>query len=246
MTKAENPRRAPILDGRLSTAMALAGRVDSFADIGADHGRLSAAMLLNDHARHALVADISPCSLEKARGLIARLGLNDRVTFAVADGLDALGGSAVDLAFILGMGGDTLSGILRRGRPRLRGAALVLGAHTALPLVRETICQIGYRIRQEAVVHDSGRDYVLMRCTPAQKNEPAYTEVECLLGPVLMRECPPGWLAVLKRRKRLLTQEIEAMRAARLQKDAERLAHSVRELSYVEACLRRYEQPSSE
>lgn len=188
----------------------------------------------------------APCSLEKARGLIARLGLNDRVTFAVADGLDALGGSAVDLAFILGMGGDTLSGILRRGQPRLRGAALVLGAHTALPLVRQTLCQIGYRIRQEAVVHDSGRDYVLMRCTPAQKDEPAYTEAECLLGPVLMRECPPGWLAVLKRRKRLLTQEIEAMRAARLQKDAERLAHSVRELSYVEACLRRYEQPSNE
>lgn len=246
MTKAENPRRAPILDGRLSAAMALAGRVDSFADIGADHGRLSAAMLLSGYARRALVADISPYALEKARQRIARLALDDRATFAVADGLDALGDSAVDLAFILGMGGDTLSGILRRGQHRLHGAALVLGAHTGLPLVRATLCQIGYRIRREVVAHDAGRDYVLMRCTPALPGEPAYTEAERLLGPMLMRECPQGWLPVLKRRKRLLTQGIEAMQAARLEKDAQRLALSLRELSYVEACLRRYEPPVNE
>ena len=220
MTKAESPRRTPILDGRLSAAMALAGRVDTFADIGADHGRLSAAMLLSGNARRALISDISPYSLEKARKLIARLELNDKAVFAVADGLDALDGSSVDLAFLLGMGGDTLSGILRRGQHRLHGAALVLGAHTSLPQVRATLCQIGYRIRREVVIRDSSRDYVLMRSTPALPDEPAYTEAECLLGPMLMRECPQGWLPVLKRRRRLLLQGVEAMQASRLEKDA--------------------------
>ena len=83
-------RRAPLLDGRLSAAMALAENCRMFADFGADHGRLSAVMLLQDENRCALTADISAPALQKSRDLIASLGLNSRVTFAVANGLDAL------------------------------------------------------------------------------------------------------------------------------------------------------------
>ena len=66
-------RRAPLLDGRLSAAMALAQGAQVFADIGADHGRLSAVMLLSG-ARSALVADISAAALEKARKRLHALG----------------------------------------------------------------------------------------------------------------------------------------------------------------------------
>ena len=73
-------RRAPLLDGRLSAAMALAQGAQVFADIGADHGRLSAVMLLAG-ARSALVADISAAALEKARKRLHALGLDNRATF---------------------------------------------------------------------------------------------------------------------------------------------------------------------
>ena len=66
--------------------MALAQGAQVFADIGADHGRLSAVMLLSG-ARSALVADISAAALEKARKRLHALGLDNRATFAVADGL---------------------------------------------------------------------------------------------------------------------------------------------------------------
>ena len=117
-------RRAPLLDGRLSAAMALAQGAQVFADIGADHGRLSAVMLLSG-ARSALVADISAAALEKARKRLHALGLDNRATFAVADGLAALDAlkQPPDTVFVLGMGGETIGGILYRGHTRLVGAS---------------------------------------------------------------------------------------------------------------------------
>jgi len=247
LTDAVKKRRAPLLDGRLSAAMALAENCRVFADIGADHGKLSTAMLLQDESRYALVADISAPALSKAEALIARMGLNDRVTFAVANGLDALDSlksEAVDTVFVLGMGGDTVSGILERGAGRLRGAAVILGAQTDLPLVRRTLCRIGYCIRREVVASESGRDYVLIRAEEAEA--PDYTEEEILLGPVLLREMPSGWQPLLERRRKLLEQGVIAMRKTMLAKDAERLALFERELGYIDralACLRKEEEP---
>ena len=90
-------------------------------------------MLLSG-ARSALVADISAAALEKARKRLHALGLDNRATFAVADGLAALDAlkQPPDTVFVLGMGGETIGGILRRGHTRLGGAALILGAQTDL------------------------------------------------------------------------------------------------------------------
>lgn len=240
MTNPVMKRRAPILDGRLSAAMDLAEGCLVFADIGADHGRLSTVMLLHDERRYGLVADISALALEKARVRITRMGLADRVTFAVSDGLSALepfSDHQPDTIFILGMGGETVSGILQRGFNQLRGAAVILGAQTELPLVRQTLCSIGYRIRREVIASESGRDYILMRAEPAAEGEPAYTEEEMLLGPVLLQELPPSWKPILERRRRLLQQGIDAMNATRLHKDHGRLSMFEREIGYVQRAL---------
>lgn len=232
-------RRAPLLDGRLSAAMALAENCRTFADIGADHGRLSAVMLLQDENRRALVADISAPALQKSRDLIGRLGLNSRVTFAVANGLDALDSltdEQPDTVFILGMGGDTVSGIIRRGADKLHGAALILGAQTDLPMVRQTLCESGYRISREVVASEGKHDYVLIR---AEIGPASYTEEELLLGPVLLGELPENWLPLLERRKKLLSTGLAAMQATRLAKDAERLALFEREIGYVQRAISR-------
>lgn len=242
MTDLMTKRRAPLLDGRLSAAMELVENCRMFADIGADHGRLSAVMLLQDETRRALVADISAPALQKSRDLLGRLSLYDRAVFAVANGLDALGalnGEQPDTVFILGMGGDTVSGIISRGAHRLNGAALILGAQTDLPLVRKTLCDHGYRICREVVASEGKHDYVLIR---AECGHESYTEQELLLGPVLLKEMPAGWLPLLLRRHALLSKGLQAMREAKLTKDAERLALFEREILYVEQaikCLRK-------
>ena len=230
--------------------MALAENCRVFADIGADHGRLSTVLLLQDERRHGLVADISALALEKAQTRIRRMGLENRAVFAVADGLDALKAlknQTADTVFVLGMGGETVSGILLRGAALLKGAAVILGAQTELPLVRKALVDIGYRIRREVIANESGRDYVLVKATPAAADEAAYTEEELLLGPVLMKEQPKEWLPILERRQRLLLQGISAMRSAKLDKDTERLTLFEREIDYVQHALRALrKEPSHE
>ena len=231
-------RRAPLLDGRLSAAMALAENCRVFADIGADHGRLSAVMLLADENRRALVADISAPALQKSRDLLGRLSLNSRATFAVADGLAALDqyNEKPDTVFVLGMGGDTVSGILLRGAAKLNGAALILGAQTDLPLVRRTLVSIGYTIRQEVVASEGKHDYVLIR---AEEGRSSYTEEELMMGPVLLRQLPQNWLPLLERRNSLIQKGLQAMRAAQLEKDADRLVLFEREAGYIQQAMAR-------
>ena len=68
------------LDSRLHSALLLAQPCGVCADIGADHGRLSAALLQSGRAKQVLVADVSAPSLNKAKILLGGLGLSDRAT----------------------------------------------------------------------------------------------------------------------------------------------------------------------
>jgi tRNA A22 N-methylase len=139
---------------------------DTCADIGCDHGRFGAVLLWENRCRRLLAADVSEQSLGKAKARLTRLGLGDRTVFAVAAGLnalDALPEGRADTVCILGMGGETVAGILNRGAGRLNGAALIVGAQTELPLTRNAIQQSGYALADERVVDADGRLYLLLR-----------------------------------------------------------------------------------
>ncbi|MBE5801508.1 MAG: SAM-dependent methyltransferase [Clostridiales bacterium] len=236
--------RAPQLDDRLEAAVAMAMPCCVGADIGADHGKLSAAMLMRGLSRHMLVSDISSKALDKSRLLMSSLQLNDQVTFAVADGLDAAltTPQPVDTYFILGMGGETMAHILQEGAGVLSGAKLILSPQTDVPLVRQVLCEIGYRLRQEDVVHSAGRDYILMRAEPAQEGEPDYTPQELILGPILMKQRPAAWQGYLLRELQYIQKAVQAMEKASTCKDEDRLSHFRQTLSYVQEALGFYEK----
>lgn len=176
--------RYPSLDARLSCAAALFPACDYGADIGADHGRLSCYLLANDICQRMCVTDLSGDSLKKAEKLLRLHRLSDRADLIVGDGLNALPRPAHSIA-ILGMGGNTLSGILMNGKEKLHGAALVLSAHTDLPLVRKTIERISYHLEEEKIVLEGGRYYVVMLAQPGTE---ALNEKQCLIGPRLMEK----------------------------------------------------------
>lgn len=233
-----------LLDKRLAQAFQMAKPCPVCADIGADHGQLSAALLQSGKAEHMLVADISEKSLNKARIMLTRLGLDGSATFAVADGLralEALPDGVAHTVFILGMGGETLSRILREGAARLHGATLILGAQTDLPMVRQTLCDIDYRIRDEAVAEENKRSYILMTCSPAVATEPHYDQRELYLGPVLIQTLPPLWKPMLERRAGLIVNAITAMAASTGSEVQERLGKAWQELGWVQEALRRYD-----
>ena len=178
--------RGKQLGPRLEAALSLFPRVSVGADIGADHGYLSLALLQRGLCARLWAADISAPSLAKAERLLARHGLSSRALFGVGDGFMPIG-EPVEAAAILGMGGVTIRNILRSQQGLLRGCRLVLSANTEMPSVRRTLMEIGYRIEREAVAEEDGRFYPMLLASPGRA---AYTEKELLLGPCLTRSRP--------------------------------------------------------
>ena len=181
------PENAIALDARLSAIRDLAGSCARFADIGADHGRLGAHMLLRGLCERAQLADISEASLAKARRLIYGLGLTGRVDFCVGDGAKALKEPPV-VAVVAGMGGQTIAGIVERGRDMLKNARLVLQPNVAAPELRARLQAAHFRITNEVIARDGRRLYVIIA---AEAGEMRLTPEETEAGPVLLKMRPP-------------------------------------------------------
>ena len=172
----------PLTDARLTAIMEMLPKCRVTADIGADHGRLGAQLLLSRVSENVWFSDISADSLQKARVLIGRLNLNSRAGFFVGDGAMALPG-APDAAVIAGMGGSTIAGIIRAAGEKFQNTYLVLEPNVGLTELRSTLEAEGYAICEERLVRAAQRFYVLMG---AQKGSMHLTEEERLIGPKLM------------------------------------------------------------
>lgn len=173
----------PLTDERLSEIIAMLPKCSVVADIGTDHGRLGVQLLLMGMCEKVWFTDISAPSLQKARELVERRGLQDRAEFFVGDGARALPG-APDAAVIAGMGGETIAGILKGAGEALENSVLVLEPNVGSELVRRALMETGRRITDERVVRAARRRYILIR---AEKGAAAYTERELLMGPVLLK-----------------------------------------------------------
>ena len=150
------------------------------ADIGADHGRLSCYLLGRNICQSMIVSDISDDSLSKARALLKKHGLDERARFIVADGVRAVQ-EPVTAVIIAGLGGQTISGILSHNA-YLGQAMLLLSSHTQTQLLRTSLMQSGYMIKQELVVRDDARYYTVIQ---AQRGQAEYSGKELFIGPTL-------------------------------------------------------------
>ncbi len=171
----------------------VSGRV---AEIGADHGQISAGVLAAGRAQKMLVCDISAASLVKARRLFASLGWEERADFCVADGLDGLD-EPVDAILIAGMGSKTIEGILERGREKLPGKRLILQPNPGVQHMRVWLSENGWRIEAETLVFDEGRYYVALRA--AEGNE-TLSLAQIWLGPRLLERPTPLFGAYARHR----------------------------------------------
>lgn len=175
------------LDARLQAAATLAleamrGRQHPrAADIGCDHGQLTAYLLEQVPDLTMLSSDVSAPSLQKARKLLAGRGLSGRAQLAVADGLAALADQEpVQAVIIAGMGAGTILKIVESGLACIGDAALIVQANVDLPLLRCGLSRMGFAIEREIYCEAAGRHYVTLQ---ARRGEPiALDERSALLG----------------------------------------------------------------
>ncbi|MBQ3424038.1 MAG: SAM-dependent methyltransferase [Clostridia bacterium] len=175
------------LDPRLTTVARMVGHVAYCADVGCDHGRLGAWLIQTGMCQRVQMADISEASLQKARDLIGRLGLEEQVDFVVCDGVSGLK-PPLETVVIAGMGGKTIADIVHRGRNMLGKARLVLAPNVAAAHLRRSLSEDGYRIVDECLVKDEGRWYAVIS---ACSGESDYSVEQIEVGPVLLSRMPP-------------------------------------------------------
>ena len=221
------------LDARLSLAYDLYDPCSLAADIGTDHAHLPAALLQRGRCQRMILTDLSEKALRNARNEMARLGLTDRVSLRSGSGLQPLT-EACGVISVTGMGGRTIRDILLSGQDRLRGAALILSAHTDLPLIREAVCRIGYHLDREEPCFCAGRYYLILRARPGvRKMSPR----EIRLGGPLFESTSDRLLPYLARRREVLCTSLVGLESA-ASPDGELIRRLREDIDYYDSFIR--------
>jgi tRNA (adenine22-N1)-methyltransferase len=211
------------LDARLSLAFDLYDPCELAADIGTDHAHLPAALLQRGRCQHMILTDLSESALNNARNGIIACRLTDRVTFRCGNGLQPLR-EQCEMISVTGMGGRTIRDILLSGQDRLKGASLLLSAHTDLPLIREAVCRIGYHLDREEPCYCAGRFYLVLRARPGAAD---LSPREIRLGGPLFDSASDQLIPFLIRRRDVLDEKLQGLLTA--EKQEESLINQVRE-----------------
>ena len=149
---------------RLLCCASLVKKGAKVADIGCDHGYLGIWLLKEQIAQSVAACDLRPQPLEKAKENAAIYGTADNMTFAVADGLDAVAPGSVDTIVCAGMGGDCIAHILDCA-PWVRDPTytLILQPQTSGNDLRRYLGETSFSIEKEVLVQDSGFLYFTAR-----------------------------------------------------------------------------------
>lgn len=179
------------------------------ADVGTDHGKIGAQLLLSGKCGKVIFSDISAPSLEKAKKLAEEKGLREKADFCVADGLEGLP-CPVDSIVIAGMGGLNIRDIIVNGKEAVGNAKLILQPNTEIAGLRLALCENGFRITDEAVAREGKRFYVII-C--AAKGQMQLDETELFAGPILLKSSDKevrAYYAVRLETAEKLVREVES------------------------------------
>ena len=198
------------LDARLSLVYDLYDPCELAADIGTDHAHLPAALLQRGRCQHMILTDLSTSALKNARETVIRCRLSGCTDLRAGNGLQPLD-EACGMISITGMGGRTVHDILLEGRDKLRGASLILSAHTDLPLIREAVCSIGYHLDREEPCFCAGRYYLVLRARPGAGS---LSSQEIRLGGPLFDSSSDQLIPYLIRRRDVLQEKLRGLVSA--------------------------------
>lgn len=151
----------PHLDARLAAAAAYVRPGSTVADIGCDHGKLSAWLAGSRRCPLVFACDLREGPLQKARETCAPWA--DRVVFRLGSGLKVLApGEAQDIV-IAGMGAETIMEILDAAPWVFDGRYnLILVPATKHSLLRRWLARRGFALQSETLCTAAGRWYAVM------------------------------------------------------------------------------------
>ena len=153
----------PKLTKRLSLAAEYVRAGKTVADVGCDHGKLSAFLLQSKKTPFVYATDIREKPLKKAEELMSELGLEEKCCCLLTDGLNGVPGDKVDDIVMAGIGADVIAHIISEA-PWLRDKDkhLVLVPASKRERLRKFLASEGFETVREEAVLDHGHSYSVM------------------------------------------------------------------------------------
>ena len=156
------------------------------ADIGSDHGKLMIALVQSGKVKKGFAVENKEGPFERLRSNLIRYHVNDMVTPLFSDGIKDITRD-VNTIVIAGMGGQTIVNILKAHPEKLISVqTIIIDAHTAVPLARKEICQMGFAIADEKIVKEDDIFYEIIKFIKAEKAIISDEDLE--FGPILRQE----------------------------------------------------------
>ena len=173
------------LDERLRCAFDMLNGARRVADIGCDHGKLTAALLLDGDCERVIAGDISPDCLAKTAAIIEKYGLQDRAEVRLGSGLSILSPGECDAAALLGMGGELMVELLgSSSEVAKRLDKLVLQPMSGIEELRQWLYKHSYHILEDRLALVQNRWYQLISVQQAEGSDlwPAGFPHDCWLA----------------------------------------------------------------
>ena len=151
------------LSRRLRTAADYVREGAVTADIGCDHGKLSAFLLQSKKAPFVYAGDIRPLPLQKAQQLLAHLGLQEKSRCLCTNGLEGMPGSEIEDVVIAGLGCDVIASVITAA-PWLKHSSkhLILVPASKHPDLRRFLAAEGFATLKEEAVCEMGHCYTVI------------------------------------------------------------------------------------
>lgn len=151
------------LDARLSAVASLVRRNSRVADIGTDHGYLTAYLIENGICPSGIAADINKGPLENARKTVVDANIADKVELILSDGLKNISENSCDDIVLAGMGGNLIADILS-ACPWIydEGLRIIAQPMSHGEVLREFYVKNGFEILEEKTAADGKRLYCVI------------------------------------------------------------------------------------
>ena len=214
----------PTLDARLAAAAELVRPGEPVADIGCDHGKLTAVLAASGKYPKVIGADLRPGPLAKAEQTLEHAGCKDRAELRLGDGLSVLTENEVGSIVLAGVSAQTTWEILEKAPWvfTVGGPRIIMIPATRHDALRRWLWEQGFSFAADRPVQAAGRWYAGMAAEYTGRVY-APTFAECLFGST--GEWPEGkgyadWQKAKLPRMRLgvpdgspLAQEIDSLLA---------------------------------
>lgn len=181
---------------RLSKILNLVTPCNTIADVGCDHGKVGAELVVKGLCQHCIFSDISEPSLNKAKIISNEKAIYKKCKFIVCDGLSAYPKNVkVDYAIISGMGGIEISNIVLKKPKEVLVDKFILQPNNNVVYLRKALIQNGFKIISDEVTREGGMFYNILL---VEKGADVLTKDELEFGRTNLKNLSPDFLNYLE------------------------------------------------